>query len=223
MPGTVRFGRVILALGRGRASFRQAEAHVDEIVGDHTESHPSLHAVLTTIEAPVQTMPPLKNADPAFTSRAPSLAFFKGSFFLMRPPLLAAGVPVRDRNIFYAHFRKALLVGLRVEARIGCYDAWYRACLVLVFLDRLHQERRVSGPLLIDFEMRDDLALGFLHLHQFAELSRFARFSLADDLGLWFEHAHQLLFELRVPAEYPRPRLLHHLFDSIHHRRQLTA
>src|SRR4051812_15264069 len=209
MPGTIGLGRVIFALGRVRASFRQAEAHVDEIVGDDAEPNPSLHTVLTTIEAPVQTMPPLKNADPAFASRAPSLAFFEGSFFLMGPPLLAAGVPVGNRNIFYAHFMKALLVGLRVEARIRCHDAWYRACLLLVYLDRVHQKRRVSGPLLIDFEMRDDLALGFLHLHQFAELGGLARLSFADDLGLRFKQAHDLFFELRVPAEYPRPSLLH--------------
>src|ERR1700761_9609228 len=96
-----RFWCRALAFDRCLASSRQAESHVDEVIGDHAQSNPSPHAALTAITAPVQAVPPLENADPAFACGSPALTFFEGSFFLMAPPLLASRVPVGHRNIFH--------------------------------------------------------------------------------------------------------------------------
>jgi hypothetical protein len=101
------------------------EAHVNKSVPDHAKSNPSLHAFLPAVETAVQTMPPLENTNPTFATRAPSLAFFEGSFFLLASSLLAAGVSAGYRNIFYPHFLQSLFVGLRIEARVGCHDAWH--------------------------------------------------------------------------------------------------
>jgi len=201
----------------------QAEPHVDEVIGDHAQSNPSPHAVLTAIATPVQSVPSLENADPAFASGAPALTLFERALFLMSPPLLAPCIPVGYRNIFHTHFLQFFLVGLRVEPGVCRHDPWQQARLLLVYFDCIHQQCGVAGTLIIDFEMRNDLVLGFLHLHQVAELRRLARFSFADNLGLRFEDTHELLIELRVPAKHARPRLFRYLLNSPHHSCQLAA
>ena len=61
----------------------QAEPHVDEVIGDDTQSNPALHAVLTAIVTSIQSMPPLQHADSAFASGAPALGSLERAFFLM--------------------------------------------------------------------------------------------------------------------------------------------
>ena len=70
-------GSVLLPFEGRRASFCQAEPHVDEVIGDHSQSNPSPHAVLAPIATAVQPVPPLENADPAFAARAPALTFLE--------------------------------------------------------------------------------------------------------------------------------------------------
>src|SRR5271157_1225746 len=52
----------------------QPTSHVNEVVGDDPQSHPSPHPVGPVVAATRQPVPPLDHADPAFTSRAPFLA-----------------------------------------------------------------------------------------------------------------------------------------------------
>ena len=61
----------------------QAQPHVDEVIGDHAQSNPALHAFLAPVVTPVQSVPPLQNADSAFASGAPALGSFERWFFLM--------------------------------------------------------------------------------------------------------------------------------------------
>src|SRR5207253_1624961 len=69
--------------------------------------------------------------------------------------------------------------------------------------------------LVIDLIMRNDPVVGFLQFYQLAELGGRARFAFADDVDLWFEDADELPIRLRVSAEHSRPRLPHHLLDSL--------
>jgi len=51
----------------------------DEVVGDHTQTDPSPHAIHSAIPASRQSVTPFDGADPAFASRAPHLTLRKPS------------------------------------------------------------------------------------------------------------------------------------------------
>src|SRR5271167_2622698 len=80
----------------------QPTSHVNEVVGDDPQSHPSLHSIGPVVAATRQPVPPLDHADPAFTSRAPLLASLEPALLLPLAPFWAAGAAVRDRNVLHA-------------------------------------------------------------------------------------------------------------------------
>src|SRR5271166_1332720 len=96
----------------------QPTSHVDEVVGDGPQSHPSPHPVGPVVAATRQPVPPLDHADPAFTSRAPLLASLEPALLLQSSPFWAAGATVRDRNILHAQSMRACFVGVRVITSI---------------------------------------------------------------------------------------------------------
>ena len=63
--------------------------------------------------------------------------------------------------------------------------------------------------------MRDDLILGFLYLHQFAEFSRPAGLTFANDLRVRLKQADQLSRKLGQAVEDSRLGLPHHLAHAI--------
>src|SRR5208337_2303731 len=85
----------------------QPTSHVNEVVGDDPEPHPSLHSIGPVVAATCQPVPPLDHADPAFTSRAPLLASLEPALLLPLAPFWAAGATVRDRNVLHAQSMRA--------------------------------------------------------------------------------------------------------------------
>ncbi len=55
--------------------------------------------------------------------------------------------------------------------------------------ERRDQEIRIAEPPVIHDILGDDLMLGLLELHHFAEFVRLARFALSDHFGARLEHA----------------------------------
>src|SRR5215469_7965862 len=68
----------------------------------------------------------------------------------------------------------------------------------------------ITRPLVVDFVVRDDLVLRFLHLHQLAKLVRLAGFALAYDLVVGLEQADQFPGKLSYAGKYSRLSLPHH-------------
>src|SRR5271157_1122095 len=152
----------------------QPTSHVDEVIGDDPESHPSPHSVGSVVAATRQPMPPLDHADSAFTSRAPLLASLEPALLLQSSPFWAAGATVGDRHVLYAQSVCPFLVGVRVITRIRRHPSRRAPQLAPMRLYRRQQQVPVTGPLLVYIVMRNDLVLRFLQLHQFAELVRLA-------------------------------------------------
>src|SRR5271168_4162455 len=97
---------------------RQLKSDVDQIVGDHAHSHPSLHAILARIKTAVQSVPPLQHADSPLASSSPALAVLKPSLLLIFVPRCALRIPIRNRDPLHSLFFQRLLVSLRVETRV---------------------------------------------------------------------------------------------------------
>src|SRR5271157_3283881 len=167
-------------------------SHVNEVVGDDPEPHPSPHPVGPMVAATCQPVPPLEHADPDFTSRAPLLASLEPALLLPLAPFWAAGATVRDRNVLHAQSMRACLVGVRVITSIRRHPSRRPPQLAPVRFHCRKQQVPVTGPLLVYIVMRNDLVLRFLQLHQLTELVGLACLSLADNLSVRLEQADQL-------------------------------
>src|SRR5271157_5659400 len=198
-------------------------SHVNEVVGDDPQSHPSLHSIGPVVAATCQPVPPLDHADPAFTSRAPLLASLEPALLLPLAPFWAAGATVRDRNVLHAQSMRACFVGVRVITSIRSHPSRRAPQLAPMRLYRRKQQVPVTGPLLIDLVMGNDLVLRFLQLHQLAELVGFACLSLADNLSVRLKQADQLSRKLGQAVEDSRLGLSHHATHLLGHAFQPFA
>ena len=76
---------------------------VDECVGDEAEADPALHSTVAFVAAPIETVAPLYNADPSFTSRAPFLSVSEPPFLLLTFPRRTLGGTIRYTDPLDAH------------------------------------------------------------------------------------------------------------------------
>src|SRR5215831_1113259 len=78
-----RFDRsaVFRSFSTCRGLLGQNSSDVDQIIGDYTQSNPSLHAIIAAISTAIQTVPSFEHADPTFAAGPPRLS-------LAEPPLL---------------------------------------------------------------------------------------------------------------------------------------
>ena len=65
----------------------QSSTYVDEVVGDHAESDPALHADLASVAATVEPVPPLDHTDAPLASGPPFLAIAEPAFLLFASAL----------------------------------------------------------------------------------------------------------------------------------------
>src|SRR6516164_9267135 len=56
---------------------RETASDLDHVIGDHTQSHPTLHAVEPAIQTATHYMSPFQGADVALTSSPPALSTTK--------------------------------------------------------------------------------------------------------------------------------------------------
>src|ERR1035438_5927305 len=158
-----------------KSAFCLGIAHMDKVVGDHPETHPTLHSGVSFVETSPQSVPSLENADAPLTTGPPFLSLFEPALPLFPLPFGALRAAVGNADTLDAFFVRFLFIGGRVEGCVTRDQAGRASQLLLVRLDRRNQQRRVVRPLLIHLEGSDDLILAFLDLHHFAELGGLAR------------------------------------------------
>src|SRR5438093_3776288 len=99
--------------GNRRRSFRSAvedSPDVDEIVADHSEAHPAVHAAVPLVPAPVEAVAALHHTDAAFTPGSPFLPLAKPPLLLGLLPLGALGVAIRNADAFDAFVVRRLFI-----------------------------------------------------------------------------------------------------------------
>ena len=86
-----------LGMGSGRplgfALAGHVIADVNQVVSDHSESDPSLHAAKSFIAGPPQPMPAFEDADAALAASPPFLQFLKPPLLLLFSALLERSRP----------------------------------------------------------------------------------------------------------------------------------
>src|ERR1017187_3433649 len=81
--------------------FHQCFAKVDQIIGDHAEPNPALHAGVFLVERSSQAVPSFQQADSSLAAGSPLLSFLEPALFLMLAPRGTFGGAIRNRNTFY--------------------------------------------------------------------------------------------------------------------------
>jgi hypothetical protein len=76
--------------------FLHCPADVDEIVADHAEPDPTLHAIFALVSAAIETVPALGHADAALTTGPPFLAVAEPTLLLLAFALRTRGVALFD-------------------------------------------------------------------------------------------------------------------------------
>src|SRR5947209_1337547 len=179
---------------RGSGSgHRQRFADVDQIVGQHAQSDPALHSLATAIQTAPQSVPPLHHADTSFAACAPTLRLLEPATPFHLFALRTTCVAVRYRDPFHTLLLYGPLLRLRIVTGIRCYQSQQASYLAFVRLHGAQQQIAIARPLVEHFIMCDDLILGFLHLHQLAELGGLAGLTLADNLAVRLEQTDDLV------------------------------
>src|SRR5215470_15911747 len=113
--------------------------HIDEIVGDHSESDPSVHAILTSIATSIQSMPAFQNADSALTTCSPLLTLSKPPRLLNLPKSKILGRTIGNGNVSDAHLPDSDFVRWRMKRCVSRYQVGNLSEPLTMLLDSLHQ------------------------------------------------------------------------------------
>ena len=97
----------------------QRVAYVDQIVSDHAQADPSLHAFGTAVSASAQAMSPLDYADSSFTASSPRLCLPEPAALFQFLPLSTVRVSIRYRNPPDTFVLDCPFLCLRIEPCIG--------------------------------------------------------------------------------------------------------
>ncbi len=100
----------VLAVGTSGSLQCQAATDLDDVVRDHPEANPSLHACKASVPAAIQSMTTLQHADAAFASGPPALPSPEPTRFLKFSPLAAFAAPTRHRDSRHSHSLNGLLI-----------------------------------------------------------------------------------------------------------------
>src|SRR5260370_38010207 len=93
---------------------------VHQIVGDHSEADPAVHAVDPMIATAAQAMATFEYADAAFARDAPALAAAEPMLALIGPPRGRLGAATRQGHASDTAVGGGLFVGRPAEAPIAC-------------------------------------------------------------------------------------------------------
>src|SRR5713101_1448894 len=115
---------------------RETAPDLDHIIGDHTQSHPTLHAVESAIQAATHTMSPFQGADAALASGPPPLSTTKPALPIKSFAFRTLRLLLRHRKPSHSHGAGSFFILLRVEPRIRGHPSRNPAKSPLVDLDR---------------------------------------------------------------------------------------
>src|SRR5207247_5331393 len=141
-----------------------------QVIGEHSQSHPTFHPGRAAIAAAGEPVPSLQSTDTPFASRAPAQRPPKPALLLMRPPGRRQAPPPRQSYVFDLARGGRLLVRRRGKSRIRCDQARCATKQLLVTLQAGFPEVSVGHALGTDLIIDDELRLVLLDLHQLAEL-----------------------------------------------------
>jgi hypothetical protein len=185
----------------------RASAQDQQVVRDHAGTHPPLHAREASISAATEAVAPLQHADAPFAAGPP---FERGS---NSAPAAFPALPRQDHVLHSARVRGPLVCP-GGKARVGHGQARGSAEELLVPEERGDPQSLVRHAPLADLVVRDELRLGFLDLHQLAELGGLHRLPLADRLGVRLEEAQELVRVVGIALDDPRAGLSQHPPDQ---------
>src|SRR5262245_37381862 len=97
----------------------QIAPDVDQVVGNHPQPHPALHALQSVVTATGQPVAALDDTDSSFTPRPPLLCSLEPTLLLQSTSFLTARVPVRKRNVLHPQRMGSFFIRLGVETCIG--------------------------------------------------------------------------------------------------------
>src|ERR1035441_2370493 len=100
-------------LGDSSSSFLPAgedPADIDEVIADHTEPDPALHAALPLVAAAVEPAAALHHADAPFTTGPPFLPVAEPGFLLFPLPFGALGVAIGNADSLDSFFVRRLFI-----------------------------------------------------------------------------------------------------------------
>ena len=138
---------------------RETASDLDHVIGDHTQSHPTLHAVEPAIQTATHSMSPFQGADVALTSSPPALSTTKPALPIKSFAFCTLRLLIRHRKPSHSHGAGGLFILLRVKSCIRSHPSRNATESPLVDLDRRYQQLPVAGPFGKNFEMADDLIL----------------------------------------------------------------
>src|SRR6516165_709229 len=182
-------------------------AQDQQVVGDDPEAHPALHPEEASIAAASEPVAALQGADASFAAGSP---FQRGAN--------GAGAPLpalpRQDHPTHAPSGRGPLIGGRGKAAVGNGQEGGAAEELLVPNERGDPERLIGHTGRADRVVGDELGLGFLDLHQLAELRRLDRLAFADRLRVRLEEAEELIRVVGIPSDDPRAGLGEHAPDA---------
>src|SRR5450631_4457338 len=100
-------------LGDRGSSFLSADenlADIDQVIADHAESNPALHAAIALVQTAVEPVAALHHADAPFTTGPPVLPVTEPGFLLLFLPLRALGVAIGNADPFDSLFVRRFFI-----------------------------------------------------------------------------------------------------------------
>jgi len=115
-----------LSRPRGSVGRRvQGQSHVDQVVGDHPQCDPALHAVESLVATAIERVSTLEQTDSSFATGTPALGrLTESALALVQPALRALAALVGHRDSLDTKLAGGRLVGGREEARVGRDKPW---------------------------------------------------------------------------------------------------
>src|SRR6266436_5078845 len=117
----------------------QEPTNINQIISDHAQADPALHASITAITTAIQPVTPFEHTDTPLRPGSPLLSSPEGAFLLMATSFGALGRAVGHGDLLHSHHFQFALVRSRVERCIGGHHVGNTSELLLVLL----QQRRV--------------------------------------------------------------------------------
>src|SRR5229473_8282030 len=114
---------------------RKIAPHLDEVVCNHAQPHPTAHAVQTGIEASSQSVSSFEHANSALRASSPLLPVTKPTLVLQKFSVRTFCFLVGHRHPLYPECVPRFLVLARIKSRIGGHPAWDSSQPLLVHLD----------------------------------------------------------------------------------------
>src|SRR5687767_11916912 len=182
--------------------------NVHQIVSDHAEADPAVHAVVTMVTTAVESMSAFQDTDAPLAADAPPLSPPEPALALVCAPRERLRATMRQHDSADAAGRRGPFVGRRAEAAITGREIGCASKDRLVAIQGGDPQGDVGWPLRVDVVCGDDLMFRLLNGDELAELVRLRNLAFPNCLGVRFEDAQHFGGDVGIAAEEACPRLV---------------